>query len=49
MNAMENTYIISSNSKEDVVVLLGYLQRVRALLPVQMVPEEEEIMRHDLW
>lgn len=49
MNAMENTYTISPNSKEDVIVLLGYLQRVRALLPVQMGPEEEEIMRHSLW
>lgn len=49
MNAMENTYTISPNSKDDVVVLLGYLQKVRALLPVQMGPEEEEIMRHSLW
>uniref|UniRef100_T1E1N4 Putative ryanodine receptor n=1 Tax=Cupiennius salei TaxID=6928 RepID=T1E1N4_CUPSA len=49
MNAMENTYTISANSKDDVIVLLGYLQRVRALLPVQMGPEEEEIMRHSLW
>ncbi|XP_035212318.1 ryanodine receptor-like isoform X2 [Stegodyphus dumicola] len=49
MNAMENTYTISTNSKSDVVVLLGYLQRVRALLPVQMGPEEEEIMRNSLW
>ncbi|KAG8184852.1 hypothetical protein JTE90_012099 [Oedothorax gibbosus] len=49
MNAMDNTYTISTTSKEDVVVLLGYLQRVRALLPVQMGPEEEEIMRDSLW
>ncbi|GFR18427.1 ryanodine receptor [Trichonephila clavata] len=49
MNAMENTYTISTASKDDVVVLLGYLQRVRSLLPVQMGPEEEEIMRNSLW
>ncbi|XP_071036526.1 ryanodine receptor [Parasteatoda tepidariorum] len=49
MGAMENTYTISSTSKDDVVILLGYLQRVRALLPVQMGPEEEEIMRNSLW
>lgn len=49
MEAMVNTYTISTNSKDDVVELLGYLQKVRALLPVQMGPEEEEIMRHSLW
>lgn len=49
MNALENTYVISNKSKNDVVVLLGHLGKIRALLPVQMGPEEEEIMRDSLW
>ncbi|XP_076313816.1 ryanodine receptor-like isoform X3 [Tachypleus tridentatus] len=49
MNALENTYIIGSSSQQDVGELLEHLGKVRSLLPVQMGPEEEEIMRDSLW
>ena len=49
MDSLRNTYVISSKSKADVVELLLHLGKVRALLPVQMGPDEEEIMRQSLW
>lgn len=49
MGSLEKTYIISSTSKEDVQLLLRHLDVLRSLLPVQMSPEEEEIMRDTLW
>ncbi|XP_064490365.1 ryanodine receptor-like isoform X2 [Ornithodoros turicata] len=49
MRALENTYVISYKSKNDIVNVLSHLGQVRALLPVQMSPEEEEIMRKRLW
>lgn len=49
INSLEKTYIINSTSKEDVENLLKHLDIIRSLLPVQMSPEEEEIMRATLW
>lgn len=49
MEALSNTYVISNKSEADVEDLLSHLNRVRALLPVQMGPEEEEVMRSSLW
>ena len=49
MDALNNTYVISNLSKTDVEDLLQHLNTVRALLPVQMGPEEEEVMRYSLW
>ncbi|KAK8771161.1 hypothetical protein V5799_025602 [Amblyomma americanum] len=49
MNALENTYVISHRSQADIISVLSHLGRVRALLPVQMSPLEEEVMRKSLW
>ena len=49
MEALSNTYVMSDQSKADVEDLLRHLNVVRALLPVQMGPEEEEVMRQSLW
>lgn len=49
MEALSNTYVMSDKSKNDVEDLLQNLNTVRALLPVQMGPEEEEVMRQTLW
>lgn len=49
MTALEKTYVISSNTKKDVETLWLCLSKVRALLPVQMSQEEEELMRELLW
>lgn len=49
MMALEQTYVISHTSKDDVDGLLQHLATIRALLPVQMSPEEEEIVRETLW
>ncbi|KAH9493479.1 Ryanodine receptor 2 [Dermatophagoides farinae] len=49
MEALSNTYVMSDQSKSDVEDLLQHLNIVRALLPVQMGPEEEEVMRQALW
>lgn len=46
---MDKTYIISEKSNDDVISLFGNLTKIRALLPVQMSPEEEEIMRVSSW
>ncbi|KAH9379882.1 hypothetical protein HPB48_013786 [Haemaphysalis longicornis] len=49
MNALENTYVISHRSQSDIISVLSHLGKVRALLPVQMSPLEEEVMRKSLW
>ncbi|KAL1472514.1 hypothetical protein MTO96_039268, partial [Rhipicephalus appendiculatus] len=49
MNALNNTYVISHRSQSDIISVLSHLGKVRALLPVQMSPLEEEIMRKSLW
>ncbi|CAN7995814.1 unnamed protein product [Ixodes hexagonus] len=49
MNALENTYVISHMSKADIISVLSHLGKVRALLPVQMSSQEEEVMRKSLW
>ncbi|RWS13212.1 ryanodine receptor-like protein, partial [Dinothrombium tinctorium] len=49
MAALENTYVHSPTSKEDVSGLLEHLGIIRSLLPVQMSTEEEEIVRATLW
>lgn len=49
IEALEQTYVVSSTSKDDVVDMFVHLSVVRSLLPVQMSPEEEEIMRETLW
>lgn len=49
MRALDQAYVINSKTEHDVVEILCHLGRVRALLPVQMGPEEEEIMRDSLW
>lgn len=49
MEALEQTYVVSESSKEDVIEMFVHLSVVRSLLPVQMSPEEEEIVRETLW
>ncbi|XP_064091941.1 ryanodine receptor-like isoform X23 [Macrobrachium nipponense] len=49
MAALEKTYVISSQTSKDVGTLWLCLSKVRALLPVQMSQEEEELMRELLW
>ena len=49
IEALSMTYVLSGSSKEDVVGMFEHLSIVRSLLPVQMSPEEEEIMRDTLW
>ncbi|XP_066971317.1 ryanodine receptor isoform X19 [Macrobrachium rosenbergii] len=49
MTALEKTYVISSQTSKDVGTLWLCLSKVRALLPVQMSQEEEELMRELLW
>ncbi|KAI1309033.1 Ryanodine receptor [Halotydeus destructor] len=49
VEALEQTYVLSSSSKQDVITMFEHLTVVRSLLPVQMSPEEEEIMRETLW
>ena len=49
MLALEKTYAISSITKKDVTSMWLCLSKIRALLPVQMSQEEEELMRTLLW
>ncbi len=46
---MEQAYVISQASKEDITKLLKSLGNVRALLPVQVAPDEEEILKASIW
>ncbi len=47
--SLEQAYVISQASKEDIAKLLKSLGNVRALLPVQVAPDEEEILKASIW
>lgn len=49
IRALERTYVINSKTKADVAGMWIGLSQIRALLPVQMSQEEEELMRTRLW
>ena len=49
IRALEKSYIINSKTKVDVAEMWVGLSQIRALLPVQMSQEEEELMRERLW
>lgn len=49
IRALEKTYVINSKTKSDVAGMWVGLSQIRALLPVQMSQEEEELMRARLW
>lgn len=49
IRALEKTYVINSKTKDDVAQMWIGLSQIRALLPVQMSQEEEELMRKRLW
>lgn len=49
IRALEKTYIINAKTKNDVAEMWVGLSKIRALLPVQMSQEEEELMRERLW
>uniref|UniRef100_T1J5U5 B30.2/SPRY domain-containing protein n=1 Tax=Strigamia maritima TaxID=126957 RepID=T1J5U5_STRMM len=49
MQALQSSYSIAKKSKGDISKLLKYLGVIRRLLPVQMGPEEEELLRFSLW
>ena len=49
MKALEKTYVINAKTSEAVASLWNFLSKIRALLPVQMSPEEEELVRKLLW
>lgn len=49
IRALEKTYVINSKTKSDVAGMWVGLSQIRALLPVQMSQEEEELMRTRLW
>nr|CAD7393765.1 unnamed protein product [Timema cristinae] len=44
IRAMEKTYVINSKTKNDVAEMWVGLSQIRALLPVQMSPEEEALI-----
>ncbi|XP_055318049.1 ryanodine receptor isoform X5 [Sitodiplosis mosellana] len=49
IRGLEKTYVINSKTKVDVAGMWIGLSQIRALLPVQMSQEEEELMRTRLW
>lgn len=49
IRALEKTYVINSKTREDVASMWVGLSQIRALLPVQMSQEEEELVRERLW
>ncbi|XP_043197981.1 ryanodine receptor-like isoform X5 [Amphibalanus amphitrite] len=49
MKALEKTYVINAKTSVEVASLWNFLSKIRALLPVQMSPEEEELVRKLLW
>lgn len=49
IRALQKTYVINTKTREDVADMWVCLGQVRALLPVQMSQEEEELMRERLW
>ncbi|XP_064536233.1 ryanodine receptor isoform X10 [Drosophila montana] len=49
VRALEKTYVINNRARDDVAEMWVGLSQIRALLPVQMSQEEEELMRKRLW
>ncbi|KAL5285595.1 hypothetical protein ACFFRR_007348 [Megaselia abdita] len=49
VRALEKTYVINFKARGDVAEMWVGLSQIRALLPVQMSHEEEELMRKRLW
>lgn len=49
IRALEKTYCINSKTRNDAAEMWVGLSQIRALLPVQMSQEEEELMRKRLW
>lgn len=49
IRALQKTYVINAKTKNDVAEMWVGLSQIRALLPVQMSQEEEELMRKRLW
>lgn len=49
IRALEKTYVINSKTKDDVAGMWVGLSQIRALLPVQMSQEEEDLVRERLW
>lgn len=49
IRALEKTYVTNNKTKEDVAEMWIGLSQIRALLPVQMSQEEEELIRERLW
>ncbi|XP_058809913.1 ryanodine receptor [Phymastichus coffea] len=49
IRALEKTYVTNNKTKEDVAEMWIGLSQIRALLPVQMSQEEEELVRERLW
>uniref|UniRef100_A0A182IRU9 Uncharacterized protein n=1 Tax=Anopheles atroparvus TaxID=41427 RepID=A0A182IRU9_ANOAO len=49
IKALNKTYVINAKTKSDVANMWVGLSQIRALLPVQMSQEEEELMRKRLW
>ncbi|XP_043283357.1 ryanodine receptor isoform X10 [Venturia canescens] len=49
IRALEKTYVTNSKTKIDVQQMWVGLSQIRALLPVQMSQEEEELVRERLW
>ncbi|XP_014216363.1 ryanodine receptor-like [Copidosoma floridanum] len=49
IRALEKTYVINCKTKDDVAEMWIGLSQIRALLPVQMSQEEEELVRERLW
>ncbi|XP_039954485.1 ryanodine receptor isoform X18 [Bactrocera tryoni] len=49
VRALGKTYVINNRAREDVAEMWVGLSQIRALLPVQMSQEEEELMRKRLW
>ncbi|KAJ8665342.1 hypothetical protein QAD02_007004, partial [Eretmocerus hayati] len=49
IRALEKTYVTNNKTKQDVAEMWIGLSQIRALLPVQMSQEEEELVRERLW
>ena len=47
--ALNKTYVVSANQREDIVHLLTSLGQIRSLLTVQMGSVEEEALIKHLW
>lgn len=48
LKALDNAYVISIGSKDDIKQLLRALGNIRSLLLVQAGPSEEELMKNSL-